>query len=209
MLALTDAALAHLCVAATAIHPRARSSWLREIAAKLDPPRIPANLRGDADREPAKQMVGRYEQLPGMATELVARRVAVIAATGGEPSGLAAKAATETIPIVCTLGGDAVDAGLVAHLNRPGGNVTGVTIIGVEIGPKRVELAHQLVPNASALAMLINSKFPLALRELREMQTAARSLGLQVSVLDASTGANIGKAFATVARGKVGDLSPF
>jgi putative ABC transport system substrate-binding protein len=149
---------------------------------------------------------GRYDQLPGMAAELVGRRVAVIAATGGEPSGLAAKAATDAIPIVCTLGGDAVEAGLVAHLNRPGGNVTGVTIIGVEIGPKRVELAHELVPKATAIAMLINSKFPLALRELREMQTAARSLGLQVSVLDASTEANIDEAFATVARGKVGAL---
>jgi putative tryptophan/tyrosine transport system substrate-binding protein len=96
--------------------------------------------------------------------------------------------------------------GLVAHLNRPGGNVTGVTIIGVEIGPKRVELAHELVPKATVIAMLINSKFPLALRELREMQTAARSLGLQVSVLDASTEAQIDEAFATVARGKVGAL---
>jgi ABC-type uncharacterized transport system substrate-binding protein len=95
---------------------------------------------------------GRYDRLPALAAELVARRVAVIAAVGGEPSGLAAKAATATIPIVCTLGGDAVEAGLVAHLNRPGGNITGVTIIGQEMGPKRVELAHQLVPNGSALA---------------------------------------------------------
>jgi ABC-type uncharacterized transport system substrate-binding protein len=121
---------------------------------------------------------GQYDRLPAMAAELVARQVAVIAATGGEPSGLAAKASTSTIPIVCTLGGDAVEAGLVAHLNRPGGNITGVTIIGVEMGPKRVELAHQLVPNARTLAMLINSKFPMALAEMRDMQAAARSLGL-------------------------------
>src|SRR6202040_2833975 len=98
---------------------------------------------------------GRYDRLPALAAELVARQIAVIAAVGGEPSGLAAKAETATIPIVCTLGGDAVAAGLVASINRPGGNITGVTIIGVEMGPKRVELAHQLVPNASALAMLI------------------------------------------------------
>src|SRR5437870_5838733 len=104
---------------------------------------------------------GQYDRLPALAAELVARKVAVMAAVGGEPSGLAAKAATATIPIVCTLGGDAVEAGLVARLNRPGGNITGVTIIGQEMGPKRVELAHQLVPNGSALAALVNSKFPL------------------------------------------------
>src|SRR6516162_9791759 len=130
---------------------------------------------------------GHYDRLPAMATELVARQVALIAAVGGEPSGLAAKAATATIPIVCTLGGDAVEAGLVANLNRPGGNITGVTIMGLEMGPKRVELAHRLVPNGSALATLINSKFPPTLAEAHDMQSAARSLGLQLTTFDAST----------------------
>src|ERR1700686_1087998 len=82
---------------------------------------------------------GRYDRLPALAAELVARQVAVIAAVGGEPSGLAAKAAAATIPIVCSLSGDAVEAGLVAQLNRPGGNITGVTIMGLEMGPKRIE----------------------------------------------------------------------
>ena len=104
---------------------------------------------------------------------------------------LAAKAATATISIVCTLGGDAVAAGLVAQLNRPDGNITGETILGQEMGPKRVELAHQLVPKGIALAALVNSKFPLALSEARDMQAAARSLFLELAVLNASTESEI------------------
>jgi putative tryptophan/tyrosine transport system substrate-binding protein len=149
---------------------------------------------------------GHYDRLPALAAQLVARRVAVIAAVGGEPSGLAAKAATATTPIVCTLGGDAVAAGLVAHLNRPGGNITGVTIMGLEMGPKRVELAHQLVPNGSALATLINSKFPLTLTEAHDMEAAAHSLGLQLTVLDASTEGEIEAVFADLPRQKVDAL---
>jgi putative tryptophan/tyrosine transport system substrate-binding protein len=149
---------------------------------------------------------GHYDRLPAMAAELVARQVAAIAAVGGEPSGLAAKAATATIPIVCTLGGDAVAAGLVDHLNRPGGNITGVTIMGLEMGPKRVELAHQLVPNGTALATLINSKFPLTLAEAHDMQAAAHALDLQLTVLDASTEGEIDAVFASLARQKVDAL---
>ena len=125
---------------------------------------------------------GHYDRLPAMATELVARQVAVIAVVGGEPSGLAAKAATTTIPIVCSLGGDAVKAGLVTQLNRPGGNITGVSILGSEMGPKRLELAHQLVPNASTLAVLINSKFPRGWAEARDMEAAAHSLSVYRSL---------------------------
>ena len=146
---------------------------------------------------------GRYDRLPEFAAELARRQVAVIAATGGEPSPLAAKAATATIPIVCTLGGDAVAAGLVPQLNRPGGNITGVTIIGVEMGPKRVEFARDLVPKANTLAALINSKFPTGLSEALDMQNAAHSLGLHLSVLDATTGSEIDAAFAVLVRHKV------
>ena len=149
---------------------------------------------------------GQYDRLPALAAELVERQVSVIAAVGGEPSGLAAKAATATIPIVCSLGGDAVEAGLVPHLNKPGGNITGVSIMGQEMGPKRVELAHQLMPNASALAALVNPKYPLALAEGRDMQAAARSLGLQLAVLDASTVSEIDVAFADLARHNVDAL---
>jgi putative tryptophan/tyrosine transport system substrate-binding protein len=149
---------------------------------------------------------GQYDRLPALAAELVARQVAVMAAVGGEPSGLAAKAATATIPIVCSLGGDAVEVGLVDSLNRPGSNITGVTLMAQEMGPKRLELAHQLVPNGNAFAALVNPKFPLALAEARDMQAAARSLGLQLAVLDASTQSEIDAAFAGLVRHKVDAL---
>src|SRR5246127_898519 len=103
---------------------------------------------------------GRYDRLPALAAELVSRQVTVIAATGGEPSPLAAKAATSTIPIVFTLGGDPVETGLVASLNRPGRHPTGTTIMAVEMGPKRLELIRELLPKASAFTMLINPNFP-------------------------------------------------
>src|SRR6516162_4115890 len=137
---------------------------------------------------------GHYDRLPAMAAELVARQVAVIAAVGGEPSGLAAKAATSTIPIVCTLGGDAVKAGLVTQLNRPGGNITGVTVSVADLGPKRLELTHQLVPNASAVAVLINPKYSAGLAEARDMEAAAHAFGLLITVLEASSESEIDTA---------------
>jgi putative tryptophan/tyrosine transport system substrate-binding protein len=149
---------------------------------------------------------GHYDRLPAMAMEFVARQVAVIAAVGGEPSGLAAKAVTTTIPIVCSLGGDAVKAGLVTQLNRPGGNITGVSIIGAEMGPKRLELAHQLVPNANAAAVLINPKYSPGLAEARDMEAAAHSLGLQLTVLEASSASEIDSAFTALVRQKTNPL---
>jgi len=145
---------------------------------------------------------GRYDQLPALAAELVSRQVTVIAATGGEPSPLAAKAATTTIPIVCTLGGDPVETGLVASLNKPGGNLTGTTIMAVEMGPKRLDLARQLVPNATAVAMLINPRFPTASAEAREVQDAARPAAIQINLLTASTESEIDKAFTTIVEQK-------
>jgi putative tryptophan/tyrosine transport system substrate-binding protein len=141
-----------------------------------------------------------------MADELVARQVAVIAAVGAEPSGLAAKAATSTIPIVCGLAGDAVKAGLVSSLNHPGGKITGVIVTSLELAPKRVELAHLLVPNTKALAALNNPKFPPALAEINDLQVAAHSLGLDVMLLDASDESEIDAAFSVLSRNKVGAL---
>ena len=149
---------------------------------------------------------GRYDRLPALAAELVSRQVTVIAATGGEVSPLAAKAATTTIPIVCTLGGDPVETGLVASLNRPGGNLTGTTIMALEMASKRLDLARQLVPNATVIAMLINPTFPTASAEAREVQDAARSLGTQINVLKASTESEIDVAFTTIVEQKNGAL---
>jgi putative tryptophan/tyrosine transport system substrate-binding protein len=141
---------------------------------------------------------GRYDRLPVLAAELVRRQVAVIAATGGEPSPLAAKAATATIPIVFTIGGDPVEGGLVASLNRPGGNLTGTTIMGLQMGPKRLELVRQLVPNSTAVAMLTNPNFPTVSAEVRDAQDAARTLGIQIHVVNAGTESEIDTAFTTI-----------
>jgi putative tryptophan/tyrosine transport system substrate-binding protein len=147
---------------------------------------------------------GQYDRVPAMAAELVRRQVAVIVAN--TPGNLAAKAATTTIPIVFTPGGDPVQMGLVASLSRPGGNVTGVTQLNVEIAPKRLELAHQLVPMATIIAVLVNPMDPNAEAELRDLQAAARTLGLQLHVLHASTERDFDMVFATLAQLRAGAL---
>jgi putative tryptophan/tyrosine transport system substrate-binding protein len=149
---------------------------------------------------------GQYGRLPALAAELVQRQVTVIAATGGEPSAQAAKAATSTIPIVASLGGDPVEAGLVASLSRPGGNLTGATIMGQQLGPKRLELLRQLVPNATAIAMLTNPNFPAASAEARDVRDAAVNLGIQVNVLNATTENEIDTAFLALVQQKADAL---
>jgi putative ABC transport system substrate-binding protein len=141
---------------------------------------------------------GRYDRLPALAAELVSRQVAVIAATGGDPSALAAKAATATIPIVFTIGGDPVKLGLAASLNKPGGNSTGVTFIFSELGMKRLELLRQIVPTATVIAMLVNPSFPPTQAEVSDVRTGASALGLQINVLNASSEKQIDAAFATI-----------
>jgi putative ABC transport system substrate-binding protein len=142
---------------------------------------------------------GHNDRLPSLAAELVQRQVAVIAAAGGTPSALAAKTATATIPIVFGVAVDPVQAGLVASLNRPGGNLTGVTNLNIELGPKRLELLHELMPTATMIALLVNPSSP-ALAELfvRALQPAARALGLELHVLHATTEGDFDSVFATL-----------
>src|SRR5215472_9733573 len=141
---------------------------------------------------------GHYDRLQSLAADLVRRQVAVIAATGGEPSPQVVKAATQTIPIVFMANGDPVAAGLVASLNRPGGNLTGITIFGMMAAGKRLELLRQLMPKVGTIAYLMNPDNPN--RELDNVQAAARSLGQQILVLNADGGRAIDTAFATIAQ---------
>ena len=140
---------------------------------------------------------GRYDRLPLLAAELVRLPATVIAASGGLPSVLAAKAATTTIPIVFTLGSDPVTFGIVASLNRPGGNVTGVSLLAYLLDAKRVELLHELVPSATVFGMLVNPKSTQAETQLRDFKAAARSLDRGQVVLEASTEQELDTAFST------------
>src|SRR5262249_41764127 len=149
---------------------------------------------------------GRLDRLPPLAADLVRRQVAVIAATGGNNSALVAMAATRTIPIVFTSNDDPVKRGLVASLNRPGGNVTGVSWFAAELGPKRLGLLHELVPNATIVAFLSNPNNPESARQPAELQEAARAIGLQLVVLTATTPGGIDAAFTAMVQNRVGAL---
>jgi putative ABC transport system substrate-binding protein len=140
-----------------------------------------------------------YDRLPALAADLVQQKVAVIAATT-TPAALAAKAATSTVPIVFTTGGDPIKLGLVASLRRPGGNVTGSTQLSVEVGPKRLELARELFPGATTFALLVNPANPLAATVSKELEAVADTLGMRLHVLHASTEADFEAAFATAAQ---------
>jgi putative tryptophan/tyrosine transport system substrate-binding protein len=148
---------------------------------------------------------GHTDRLPSMAADLVRRQVTVIAATT-TPAALAAKAATTTIPIVFTTVGDPVQLHLVTSLNRPGGNVTGVTQMNVEVAPKRLELLHELVPTASVMALLVNSTNPNTETNTKELQAAARTLGVELHVLNASTERDFDAVFAKLIQLRAGGL---
>jgi putative ABC transport system substrate-binding protein len=149
---------------------------------------------------------GRNDQLSALAADLVRRRVTVIAAFT-TPSTLALKAATSTIPIVFFTAGDPVALGFVASLNRPGGNLTGTTTLTLEVGSKWLQLLHEMVPTATTFALLVNPTSPnLADAQSKDLQAAARNLGLQIHVLEASTDRDVDTAFATLVRRRAGGL---
>ena len=149
---------------------------------------------------------GQYDRLPALAAELVRRQVKVIAATGGNPSALAAKAATATIPIVFNMGDDPVKAGVVASLNRPGGNLTGVSMLNTELQQKQLEVLHELVPSATAIGLLVNPTGPNAESVSKQVQAAARTRGLNLHILHASTERDCEAAFARLGELRAGGL---
>src|SRR6266487_4432997 len=148
----------------------------------------------------------QYERLPALAADLVRRQVAVIATIGGNAAALAAKAATRTIPVVFHGSIDPVEAGFVASLNRPGGNMTGVVTLNIDTGQKRLELIHELVPSAGTIALLLNPTNPIAEAQTKDLQTAARTLGLKLHVLHASAEAEFEPAFAALMQLRAGGL---
>jgi putative ABC transport system substrate-binding protein len=148
---------------------------------------------------------GQYERLPVLAADLVRRRVTVIAALGA-PAAVAAKAATTTIPIVFEVGADPVEMGLLASLSRPGGNMTGVANSNLEVGPKKLQLLHELVPTATIIGLLVNPANPNNEIRSKDMQAAAHILGVELDVLRASTERDIDEVFANLVQARVGAL---
>jgi putative tryptophan/tyrosine transport system substrate-binding protein len=153
----------------------------------------------------ARMAEGQYDRLPALAADLVGRRVSLIAALG-PPAAFAAKAASTAIPIVFVGALDPVQAGLVASLNRPGGNITGITFIGASLGGKRLELARELVPNAGVVALMTNPNSPDALEELHNLQNAAKAIGQQLLVVPATSDHDFEAAFASILQHRAGVL---
>jgi putative tryptophan/tyrosine transport system substrate-binding protein len=148
----------------------------------------------------------RNDRLLALATDLVRRQVAVIAVPLSTPGALAAKAATTTIPIVFYVGSDPVALGFVASLARPGGNLTGVTSLSLQVAAKRLELIHEALPKVSSIALLVNPTSPLAKIETRDTQAAAEKLGLELHALQASAEGDFGEVFANIAQLRAGAL---
>jgi putative tryptophan/tyrosine transport system substrate-binding protein len=149
---------------------------------------------------------GQYDRLPALAADLVHQRVALIVASAGTPTIRAAKAATATIPIVFVIGGDPVKFGIVPHVNQPGGNITGVTLVGPEIVAKRLGLLLELAPSAAVIGVLANPANPITEPQITDLQTAARSLGRQIHVLTASSESDFATAFVAIGQQRIDAL---
>jgi putative ABC transport system substrate-binding protein len=181
------------------------SGWARYVAAFLQGLGEAGYVDGRNVAIEYRWAEGQYERLPALAADLVQRRVSVIAAAT-TPAVLAAKAATSTIPIVFVTISNPVQIGLVASLNRPGGNLTGATQLDVEIGPKLIELLHEVLPAATNIALLFNPANPTIESQSRNLQAAARTLGLNLDIVHAGTEHDIDATFATLAKRGTGGL---
>jgi putative ABC transport system substrate-binding protein len=151
-------------------------------------------------------VAGQNERLPAILQDLIGRRVAVLATVGSTAMALAAKAATQTIPIVFRIGGDPVASGLVPSLNMPGGNVTGTTTLGVELGPKRLEVLRELLPAGATVALFTNPRNANAAAEAREIEAAAKVLGVRLLVLNATSPSELDIAFESMAQRDVSGI---
>ena len=184
--------------------PEAYTGWLRGFRQGL---KDAGYVEGENLTVEYRWAHNELDRLPALASELVRRNVAVIATSGGTLSALAAKAATTTIPIVFTVGDDPVRRGLVASLARPGGNLTGITFLAIDLSAKRLELLRELAPGTARLAVLINpAEAAVAETTLRDVETAARGFGLQVQVFRADTPDEINAAFESMGRERLDAL---
>jgi putative ABC transport system substrate-binding protein len=188
------------------INAASAKSYTRQLAAFLEGMREAGYTVGQNVAIEYRWADGKNDQLPAIVADLVRREVTVIAATS-TPAAIAAKRANTAIPIIFETGSDPIRLGLIPSLNRPGGNMTGVTNLNFEIAPKRVQLLHELIPSASVVALLTNPANPaLAETATKEVQAAARALGLELHVLNASVDSDIERAFANLTEIRAGGL---
>ena len=189
------------------VHPGSAQSFARPLSAFLKGLGETGYVEGRNVAIEYRWAGDRIDQLPVMVDDLVRRQVSVLAVLGSTPAALAAKAASTTVPIVFTIAGDPVQVGLVASLNRPGGNLTGVVTLNVEIAPKRLELLHELFPTATSFALLVNPANPALAEPVSEhVQAAARMLGVKLHVLHVSSEPELDAALGTAARLQVAGL---
>jgi putative ABC transport system substrate-binding protein len=189
------------------VHPGSAQSFARPLSAFLNGLGETGYVEGRNVAIEYRWAGDRIDQLPVMVDDLVRRQVSVLAVLGSTPAALAAKAASTTVPIVFTIAGDPVQVGLVASLNRPGGNLTGVVTLNVEIAPKRLELLHELFPTATSFALLVNPANPALAEPVSEhVQAAARMLGVKLHVLHVSSEPELDAALGTAARLQVAGL---